>query len=86
MDMKEKNQKQLQLTKLFPFETSRKLRSELNEVASENILVYKYIDLNIQQRKLSRYNNKRCERTMYKKKTRNNFNVQRFFLLKHPIH
>ena len=58
----------MQLTKLDPFETSQKLRSELNEVALENILVYKYIDLNIQQRKLSRYNNKRCEKRTRKKK------------------
>ena len=47
MDMKEKNQKQLQLTKLFPFETSQLLRSELKEVALLNIPLYKDIDLNI---------------------------------------
>ena len=40
------NKNQQQLTKLVPFETFQTLRSELNEVALENILVYKYIDLN----------------------------------------
>ena len=43
---KKKNKKQLQHTKLFPFETSHPPISELNEVASENIPVYKDIDLN----------------------------------------
>ena len=36
---KKKYKNNLQLTKLAPFETSHLLRSELNEVASENILL-----------------------------------------------
>ena len=39
--VREKNKKLLQHTKLFPFETSHPLMSELNEAALENIPVYK---------------------------------------------
>ena len=49
MYKKENNKKQLQRTKLFPFETSHPLRSELKDVALLNIPLYKDIDLNIEQ-------------------------------------
>ena len=55
-----KNKKQLQRTKLFPFETSHPLRSELKDAALLNIPLYKDIDLNIEQTmNIIRYNNKR---------------------------
>ena len=44
-----KNKKEIQRTKLFPFETSHPLRSELKDVALLNIPLYKDIYLNIEQ-------------------------------------
>ena len=61
----EQKKKHRKLTKAVPRETSHLLRSELNEVALENILIFKdYINFSLQQtnKKLSRCVNKRCER------------------------
>ena len=44
-----KYKKQHKRTKLFPFETSHPLRSELKLAALLNIPLYKDIDLNIEQ-------------------------------------
>ena len=46
---RKKKRKQHQRTKLFPFETSHPLRSELKDFALENIPLYKDIDLHTEQ-------------------------------------